>query len=139
LTSFRELFAPPTANRNPNKEDMTMTSEISYTRHGDFLFPNIELEKTEDRPLGKYGRMRRSYLQENNTLLYNHLILTGKLFPHLWEIQDTAASRMEQLVQELLVADPVPDKKTHQMAWVQHMNALRATAEEIVEAELIYC
>jgi glutamine cyclotransferase len=39
--------------------------------------------------------MRRAYLQENNTLLYNHLILTGKLFPHLWEIQDTAASRME--------------------------------------------
>jgi hypothetical protein len=118
---------------------MNANAELTYTHCGDFLLPNIELEPSEDRPLGKYGRMRRAYLQENNTLLYNHLILTGKLFPHLWEIQDTAASRMEQLMQELLAADPAPDKKTHQMAWVRHMNALRATAEEIVGAELIYC
>jgi hypothetical protein len=110
-----------------------------YVRCGDYYLPDIQLEQTEDRPLGKYGRMRRAYLQENNTLLYNHLILTGKLFPHLWEIQDTATSRMEQLMQELLAADPAPDKKTHQMAWVRHMNALRAMAEEIIEAELIYC
>jgi hypothetical protein len=116
-----------------------MTSEINYIRAGDYYIPDIQLENYTDRPLGKYGRMRRSYLQENNTLLYNHLILTGKLFPHLWEIQDTAASRMEQLMQELLAADPAPDKKTHQMAWVRHMNALRATAEEIIETELIYC
>jgi hypothetical protein len=118
---------------------MNANTELTYTHCGDFLLPNIELEPAEDRPLGKYGRMRRAYLQENNTLLYNHLILTGKLFPHLREIQDTAASRMEQLMQELLAADPAPDKKTHQMAWVRHMNALRATAEEIVETELIYC
>jgi hypothetical protein len=114
-------------------------AKLDYVANGDYYLPDIQLEQTEDRPLGKYGRMRRSYLQENNTLLYNHLILTGKLFPHLWEIQDTAASRMEQLMQELLAADPAPDKKTHQMAWVRHMNALRATAEETIEAELIYC
>jgi hypothetical protein len=114
-------------------------TKLDYIANGDYYLPDIQLEQTEDRPLGKYGRMRRAYLQENNTLLYNHLILTGKLFPHLWEIQDTAASRMEQLMQELLAADPAPDKKTHQMAWVRHMNALRATAEETIEAELIYC
>jgi hypothetical protein len=116
-----------------------MTSEINYIRAGDYYIPDVQLENYTDRPLGKYGRMRRAYLQENNTLLYNHLILTGKLFPHLWEIQDTAASRMERLMQDLLAADPAPDKKTHQMAWVRHMNALRATAEEIIETELIYC
>jgi hypothetical protein len=110
-----------------------------YVRCGDYYLPDIQLEQTKDRPLGKYGRMRRAYLQENNTLLYNHLILTGTLFPHLWEIQDIAASRMEQLMQELLDADPAPDKKIHQMAWVRHMNALRAMAEEIIETELIYC
>jgi hypothetical protein len=110
-----------------------------YVRCGDYYLPDIQLEQAEDRPLGKYGRMRRAYLQENNTLLYNHLILTGKLFPHLREIQDTASGRIEQLMQELLAADPAPDKKTHQMEWVRHMNALRATAEEIIEAELIYC
>ncbi len=112
-------------------------TEITYTQAGDYLIPDIRLEETEDRPLGKYGRMRRAYLEENNQLLYNHLILTGKLFPHLWEIQDTADARMKQLMKELLAADPAPDKRTRQMDWVRHMNALKAQVEEIVTAELI--
>ena len=81
--------------------------------------------------------MRRAYLQENNSLLYNHLTLTGKLFPHLWEIQDTATMRVEQLMVQLVQQNPAPDKKTQQMAWVQHMNMLKAQAEETVIAELI--
>ena len=92
----------------------------------------------EQKPLGKYGRMRRAFLQENNTLLYNHLILTEKLYPHLWEIQETATARMEQMIAELLKANPAPDKKSNQMAWVQHMNMLKAQAEELVMTELIY-
>lgn len=112
-------------------------TELTYKQNGDYLIPNIELEQTEDRPLGKYGRMRRAYLQENNALLYNHLILTGKLFPHLWEIQNAATSRMEQMMNDLLKANPAPDKKANQMAWVQHMNALRAQAEEVILTELI--
>lgn len=112
-------------------------TELTYTKQGDYLYPNIDLGTDESRPLGKYGRMRRAYLQENNTILYNQLILTGKLFPHLWEIQDTAAARVEQIMAELLKTYPTPDKKTHQMEWVQHMNSLKAQAEEIVTAELI--
>lgn len=112
-------------------------AELTYTKNGDYLIPNIELEETTNRPLGKYGRMRRAYLQENNTLLYNHLILTGKLFPHLLEIQDAAESRMEQMMEALLKANPAPDKKTRQLDWVRHMNSLRAQAEEVILAELI--
>ena len=112
-------------------------AELAYTQSGDFLIPNIKLEETEDRPLGRYGRMRRMYLEENNRLLYNHLTLTGKLFPHLWEVQEAAEARMGQIMDGLLKADPAPDKKTRQMDWVRHMNALKAQAEEIVVAELI--
>ncbi len=50
--------------------------------------------------------MRRAFLQENNTLLYDHLILTEKLYPHLWEIQETATARMEQMMAKLLKANP---------------------------------
>ncbi|MCD8367497.1 MAG: TnpV protein, partial [Clostridiales bacterium] len=50
----------------------------------------------------------------------------------------TAHNRMEQLMQELLEKNPSPDKRTQQMAWVQHMNSLKAQAEEIVLAELVY-
>ena len=111
--------------------------EMTYTKNGDYLIPNIQMELQEERPLGKYGRMRRAYLQENNTLLYNHLILTEKLFPHLWEIQETAAARMEQMMTEFLKENPAPDKKRDAMAWTQHMNMLKAQAEEVILAELI--
>ena len=109
--------------------------EMTYTKNGDYLIPNIQMELQEEKPLGKYGR--RAYLQENNTLLYNHLILTEKLYPHLWEIQETATARMEQMMAELLKANPAPDKKSNQMAWVQHMNMLKAQAEEVILTELI--
>lgn len=114
-----------------------MIAELTYTRNGDYLIPDIALEQGAQKPLGKYGRMRRAYLQENNTLLLNHLILTGKLYLHLLEIQDAAESRVAQMMAALLKENPAPDKKTRQMDWVRHMNALRAQAEEVVMAELI--
>lgn len=61
--------------------------ELNYTKNGDYLIPDIQLSVQEQKPLGKYGRMRRAFLQENNTLLYNHLILTEKLYPHLWRFR----------------------------------------------------
>ena len=114
-----------------------MENNLTYTRNGDYLIPDIQLSVQEQKPLGKYGRMRRAFLQENNTLLYNHLILTEKLYPHLWEIQETATARMEQMMADLLKANPAPDKKLNQMAWVQHMNMLKAQAEEVILTELI--
>ena len=115
-----------------------MENNLTYSQNGDYLIPNLTLsEPPEAKPLGKYGRMRRAFLQENNTLLYNHLILTEKLYPHLWEIQETATARMEQMMAELLKANPAPDKKSNQMAWVQHMNMLKAQAEEVILTELI--
>ncbi|WP_274271244.1 TnpV protein [Roseburia hominis] len=82
--------------------------------------------------------MRRVYLQEKNPILLNDLILREQLFPHLREIDETAHCRVEKLMTELLKRNPMPNKDIHQMAWVQHMNNLKAQAEEIVLAELIY-
>ena len=112
-------------------------SEMTYRQAGDYQIPDIELKNSEEKPLGKYGRMRRAYLEENNPMLLNDLILSEELFPHLQEIDETAHRRVEQLMNELLEKNPAPDKATQQMAWVQHMNSLKAQAEEIVTAELI--
>ncbi|MBQ3614119.1 MAG: TnpV protein [Bacteroidales bacterium] len=97
----------------------------------------MELENQSDRVLGKYGRMRRAFLEQNNPMLLNDMILTENLFPHLWEIEDTAKARVEQLMAQYLEKNPAPDKATNQMAWVQHMNSLKAQAEEVVMTELI--
>ena len=59
------------------------------------------------------------------------------LYPDLWEVEQTAENRMQQLMKELLERNPAPDKEKKQMAWVQHMNTLKAQAEEMVMAELI--
>lgn len=116
-----------------------MAQTLTYTRCGDYFIPDIWLSHVSDKPLGKYGRMRRTFLAENNPMLYNDMILTETLFPHLWEIDKTAHHRMEQMMTDLLEKNPVPDKETQQFAWVQHMNSLKAQAEEIVNAELIFC
>ena len=114
-----------------------MRNELTYTRHGDYLIPDLILKETSLEPLGKYGRMRRAFLREHRPILYNDLELTERLFPHLREIAETAHRRVEQMMSELLAQNPAPDKRTNQMAWVQHMNSLKAQAEEAVLEELI--
>ncbi|MGN0294694.1 MAG: TnpV protein [Lachnospiraceae bacterium] len=115
-----------------------MKNEWTYTRNGDYLIPDLKLEVNVQKPLGRYGRMRRSFLRENHPIQYNELVLTEKLYPHLREIEETANARMARLMRELLEKNPAPDKKSGQLAWVQHMNSLRAQAEEIILEELIY-
>ena len=115
-----------------------MMKELTYTKQGEYYLPNLTLGETEEQPLGKYGMMRRSFLQENKPILYNDLILKGKLFDHLREIEETANRRLEQMMKELLEKNPAPDKKMHQMEWVQRMNNIRQSAEEIIRSDLIY-
>ena len=114
-----------------------MMNEMNYRQVGDYQIPNMVLENQSDRVLGKYGRMRRAFLEQNNPMLLNDMILTESLFPHLWEIEDTANTRMDQLMKQYLEQNPAPDKETNQMAWVQHMNSLTAQAQELVMTELI--
>ena len=115
-----------------------MAQKLTCTKCGDYYIPDIRLAHTEAQTLGKYGRMRRTFLEKNNPMLFNDMVLTETLFPHLWEVQQTCEKRMEMLLAELLAKHPAPDKATQQLAWVSHMNSLKAQAEEIVASELIY-
>ncbi len=112
--------------------------ELRYIQAGDYFVPDIKLTYTSDKPLGKYGRMRRAYLQEHRPVLYSDLVLSEQLFPHLVDIQQTCEKRFEVIMTGLLERHPAPDKGTHQMEWVGHMNMLKAQAEEIIVHELIY-
>ena len=116
---------------------MNMSSNLSYTQTGDYLLPNLTLHQPKN-PLGKYGRMRLNFLKQQHPVLYNTMLLNGSLYPHLMEVEQTAESRMQQTMAQLLKQTPAPDKEQNQMAWVQHMNSLKAQAEELVMTELIY-
>jgi len=114
-----------------------MSSSLNYTKIGDYQLPNLTLSQPKT-PLGKYGRMRRTYLMNHRPVLYNTMLLNGSLYPHLMEVEQTAESRMQQMMTELLKQNPAPDKEKNQMGWVRHMNSLRAQTEEIILTELIY-
>ena len=116
---------------------MNMSSNLSYTQTGDYLLPNLTLHQPKT-PLGKYSRMRLSFLRQQHPALYNTMLLNGSLYPHLMEVEQTAESRMQQTMAQLLKQNPAPDKEQNQMAWVQHMNSLKAQAEEMILTELIY-
>ena len=116
---------------------MNMSSNLSYTQTGDYLLPNLTLHQPKT-PLGKYSRMRLSFLRQQHPALYNTMLLNGSLYPHLMEVEQTAESQMQQTMAQLLKQNSAPDKEQNQMAWVQHMNSLRAQAEELVLTELIY-
>lgn len=88
--------------------------------------------------MNKYGRMRRVFLQEHNPILFDDLVLTEQLFPHLYEVQEIAEKRVEVIMTGLLEKNPAPDKETDAIAWVMHMNLLKAMVEEIVVREVIY-
>ncbi len=118
-----------------------MTTNLTYTLCGDYYIPDIKLsEAVEQKPLGKYGRMRKTYLKEHRSPLWNSMILSEKLYPHLYEIDETANRRMEQIMSELIRQNSVTEelKASDQMAWVGLMNACKAQAEEIILNELIY-
>ena len=78
-------------------------SELIYKRNGDYLLPEMGLTKTEKRPLGKYGMMRRQYLEENRPGMYTRLILSGRLMEHLQEPDRIAT--LEENILKLALTD----------------------------------
>ena len=115
-------------------------SELTYTRSGDYLIPDLSLTEQPQAPLGKYGRMRKNYLKEHRPVLWNSLLLSEKLYPHLREIDEAANNRLEQMMPELMQAAGVTEelKARDPMTWVGLMNNCKAQAEEILLTELIY-
>ena len=116
-----------------------MKNPMTYIQNGDYLIPNLKRSEQSEKPLGRYGRMRKAYLKEHRPILYNHLLLSEKLYPHLLEIDGTAQNRLEQMMSELAKAAGATEqlKASDPMKWVGLMNTCKAQAEEILMAELI--
>jgi len=116
-------------------------SNITYSRHGDYLLPNIILnepprELTE--PITKYGAMRRAFLKEHRPITYTRLVLSEQLFPHLREVQQEAHERLDSFMSDMLVFRPPPDKAADGLAWAEHMTEIRDTAEKMMLDIVVY-
>ena len=115
-------------------------TQITYTKQGDYLLPNLLPPQEPQTPLGKYGLMRCRFLQQNRRVTYTNLLTTGQLHSHLMEIEQTARNRMERIVTQMAQAEGVTEelKATDQMKWVGLMNNFRSAAEEQILQDLIY-
>ena len=115
-------------------------TEITYTRQGDYNLPNLLPPQEEPVPHGKYALLRKKFLKEHRRVTYTNLLTSGKLNSHLAEIQQTAQRRMEEIVAQMAKAEGVTEelKASDQMKWVQMMNSIHHSAEEVILNDLIY-
>ena len=116
------------------------TNGLDYVLAGDYYIPAIELPEDDDRPIGRWGRMHRAYLEETNPLLLNHLTLTGRLHTYLADLDEQAQNRYRFIIRQMAAAEGVTEKLKHQSQWewVRAMNSIVNRAEESIKRELIY-
>lgn len=112
----------------------------TYRQVGDYFIPNLVLPKSTNYPIGKYGRIRQTFLKNHHYVIYTKLVMNGKLNEHLAETDKCCNERMELLYNALAEQEGVTEelKESNQMEWVCRMNNIHNRAEEIVLNELVY-
>lgn len=111
---------------------------MHYELAGDYYLPLLTLPETP--PIGVWGRCRKYYLKEHRPVLYNTMLLSGELFPHLAEVNQKANELHDRLIKQMTAQAGINEqlKERDQMAWVQQMNAIDAQVREIINHDLIY-
>ena len=112
---------------------------LHYTLVGDYYIPDLKLPE-ENRPIGCYGRLHREYLKQEHLARYSSLILTGKLWTYLADLNEQAEERLDLIIEQMKAAEGVTEelKAQNQLEWVGRMNNIRNRAEEIIKSEMIY-
>ena len=116
-----------------------LSCEFNYTLAGDYYIPNIALPE-ENRPIGRWGRLHRNYLEKHRPILFNDLVLSGQLWTYLADLNEQAQERLSLIVEQMKASEGVTEelKAADQMVWVGAMNSIRNRAEEIILREMIY-
>ena len=119
-------------------KDRIEENGIVYELVGDYYIPVMELPD-EERSIGKYGRMHREYLKEYNPMMLNDLVLTGKFWTYLADLDEQAQSRLQFIIRQMQETENVTDelKEHDQIAWVRAINSIYNRAEELVIHELV--
>lgn len=122
--------------------EKTIFEEMGGTYHEEngYLIPNLTLPPEEERSIGIWGQRHLRYIRQHCKALYTGLFLDGKLNSYLADLNKQAEDMFFRLVKELAEKEGVTEtlKAAGQMEWVRQMNAVRETATEIVNNDLIY-
>ena len=115
--------------------------EIQYREAEDgMLYPIIDFPKQPAGDIGKYGSMRRVYLEKHRPATYQMMILEGTLKQHLLEVITQAHEMLEQLIEGMKRSEGITEhlKSSNQLEWVQRMNSVKHRAEILIQKELIF-
>ena len=112
---------------------------LDYVLTDNYYLPALRLPE-DNRPIGRWGRLHREYLKTYRPLLYNELLLSGRLHTILADLDEQAAERCRLIVRQMAQAEGITEdmKASDPVQWVQAMNSVRSRAEEIIQAEMIY-
>ena len=112
---------------------------LKYELVGDHYFIAGN-DEPEERPIGIWGQRHLRYLKKHRRTVYAELLTNGKLNEYLVELNKQAEDMFSRLVKELAQKEGITEKlkEKDQMLWVRRMNAVRETATEIVNNDLIY-
>ena len=113
---------------------------IRYQLEGDYYLPVMKLPE-ENRPIGRWGRLHKAYLKNHRPVLYQSLLLSGKLYTVLADLNEEATERCSLIIRQMAEAEGITEelKANDLMRWVKAMNSIRSWEEEIIQAEMIYC
>lgn len=111
-----------------------------YELHGDYYIPCLIIPEEEIHTIGVWGRKHQQYLREHRPLIYSNLVLSGKMFHYLADIDTQARNKLDLLVTQMAEKEGINEqlKVQDQLAWVRVMNSIRNRAEEIINTELIF-
>lgn len=111
---------------------------LCYELVGDYYFPLLTVPEMP--PIGIWGQRRHNHLKEHRPVIYNAMLLSGKLFSHLTEVDQQAKKLHNSLMKQMAAWAGINErlKAQDQLAWVQQMNAIDAQVREIINEELIY-
>ena len=113
--------------------------DITYTKHGDYYYPNLTLPPQPTGDIGRFGRMRKRYLKEHQPDTFALMMMENTLTQHLIDIDRQAMEQIDLITSQLARAEGVTEdlKARDQLEWIQRMNSCRAKAEEQVIREIV--
>ena len=121
-------------------KDKIIKNGIEYVRQGDYYIPNLTVPDETEYQIGKYGRLRRTFLKEHHNWLYSTMLMQGTLLKHLAEIDEICHSTLKDMMSKMAEQEGVTEqlKADNQMLWVQKVNSIRNRAEEVILREYVY-
>ena len=113
---------------------------ISYTKQGDYLLPDLILKEKVQYNIGKYGLLRLEYIKKYKLGLYFDLLVNDNLNEYLHDIDTTVMEKVQSLIKKLAEKENINEKlkQDNQILWVSKMNNIKNIAEEIILKEYIY-